>query len=594
MSQSFTPLKRKNDQINNTQEESDHLYQTKELKRVNTVIYDHVGISQSSNGNGGIRMKPLNAFVTPLLTDLYQITMAYSLWKNNRHQVPTVFDLYFRKAPFGGEFTVFAGLEEVIRFVSDFHFTKDECNHIREMIPEVDEGFIEYLSKLNSSELTLYAIKEGSVVFPRIPLIRVEGPMIICQLMETTLLCLVNFASLVATNAARHRLAVGKDKIMLEYGLRRAQGPDGAMSASRYSYLGGADGTSNVLAHCFFGIPIKGTHAHSFVTSYNKEEDLKDRTIVDPQGNTHDLYELAKHYRKELGYTNTVLSELAAFTAYARTFPNGLLSLVDTYDTMNSGVPNFLCLALALHKIGYKAVGIRLDSGDLSYLSKASRRLFTEVGKKYQIDYFEKFRIVASNDLNEPTITALNRQGHEIDVFAIGTNLVTCQAQPALGCVYKLVEIDGAPRIKLSQETSKVTLPGRKTAYRLYGSEGHPLVDLLILEQNNANGDSQNNQVPKVGEKVLCLHPFEEQKRVVVTPKQVELLHQKVFSNGEVCVPLPTLEQVRSFCLHEISKIREDHIRISNPTPYKVSVSKELYDSLHQLWLQSVPIKELE
>ncbi|EGC33132.1 NAPRTase [Dictyostelium purpureum] len=556
----------------------------RELKRATTVNY--VYEDEESKG----KMKPLNGFVGPMLTDLYQITMAYSLWKNNRHEIPSVFDLYFRKSPFGGEFTVFAGLEEVIRFVNDFHYTKENLNHIREMIPECDEEFLEYLGKLDSSKVTLYAIKEGSVVFPRIPLLRVEGPMILCQLFETTLLCLINFASLVATNAARHRIAVGKDKVMLEFGLRRAQGPDGAMSASRYSYLGGADGTSNVLAYCFFGIPIRGTHAHSFVTSYSKSEELHDPTIKDKNGKVHNLLELAMQFRDELGYTTTIVSELVAFVAYARTFPNGLVALVDTYDTLASGVPNFLCVALALNKIGYKAVGIRLDSGDLSYLSKATRKMFKEVGEKYHLDYFAKFQIVASNDLNEPTIIALNRQGHEIDVFAIGTNLVTCQAQPALGCVYKLVEINGSPRIKLSHEANKITLPGRKEAYRLYGGEGHPLVDILISQ----NAADHEKQIPEVGKRVLCLHPFEEQKRVIVTPQKVEKLHHIVFQNGKPTIDLPSLEEIRNYCFDQISKIREDHLRNSNPTPYKVSITKELYDTLHNLWLQSVPIKEMK
>ncbi|EFA77313.1 nicotinate phosphoribosyltransferase-like protein [Heterostelium album PN500] len=588
MSNPSTPLKRKKTEEIIKNGNGDHPVATnayRELKRVNTVNYAY----QESNGH----LKPLNGFVTPLLTDMYQITMAYSLWKNQRHNIHTVFDLYFRKNPFRGEFTVFAGLEEVIRFVSDFHFNDDEVEHIRSLIPDCDQGFIDYLKTLTSKDVTIYALKEGSVVFPRIPLIRIEGPLAVCQLFETTLLNLVNFASLVATNAARHKLAVGKDRVMLEFGLRRAQGPDGAMSASRYSYLGGADGTSNVLAHCFFSIPVKGTHAHSFVTSYNSVSDLVDKTLVGKDGKTYNLFDLALKYRKEMGWTITNESELVAFTAYARTFPNGFLALVDTYDTLNSGVPNYLCLALALNEIGYKAVGIRLDSGDLSYLSKESRKMFKTVGEKYNIDYFNKFQIVASNDLNESTIHDLNRQGHEIDVFAIGTNLVTCQAQPALGCVFKLVEIDGHPRIKLSQETNKVTLPGRKTAYRLFGEAGHPLVDLLLLTPTNAS--SSPDEIPKAGDKVLCLHPFEEQKRVIVTPKAVEELHIKVFDKGQVMTnPLPSLEEVRAFCLSEIQRIREDHLRASNPTPYKVSITKKLYDSLHSLWLESVPIREMK
>jgi len=259
---------------------------------------------------------------------------------------------------------------------------------------------------------------------------------------------------------------------------------------------------------------------------------------------------------------------------------------VDTYDTLNSGVPNFTIVAQALHKLGYKALGVRLDSGDLAYLSKEARHILVKVGEKTQIDYFKAFQIVASNDLNEETINSLNRQGHEIDVFAVGTNLVTCQAQPALGCVYKLVEIDGSARIKLSQEASKVSLPGRKAAFRLYSANEFPLVDLLVP------AETPEDKLPKVGERILCLHPFEEQKRVYVTPAKVEPLHHVVW-DGKVTIPLPTLEESRAFCQKQLSQVREDHLRYLNPTPYKVSVDKALYDLLHGLWLASTPIRDL-
>eukprot|EP01113_Clastostelium_recurvatum_P021628 TRINITY_DN2566_c0_g1_i1.p1 TRINITY_DN2566_c0_g1~~TRINITY_DN2566_c0_g1_i1.p1 ORF type:complete len:578 (-),score=144.49 TRINITY_DN2566_c0_g1_i1:136-1680(-) len=514
--------------------------------------------------------------------------MAYSLWKNGRHERPSVFDLYFRKNPFHGEFTIFGGLEEAVRFLSDFKFKEDQIESLRMMMgPHIDPGFFEWLATLDCSQVTLVALKEGSVVFPRIPLLRVEGPMGVVQLLETTLLCLVNFASLVATNAARHRLAVGKGKEMLEFGLRRAQGPDGGLSASRYTYLGGADGTSNVLAAALFGIPVKGTHAHSYVTSFSSPDDLKDRSVVAKDGSTHDLWERVLAVREELGFTYTNQGELVAFTAYARTFPHAFLALVDTYDTISSGVPNFLTVATTLHRLGYKALGIRLDSGDLAYLSKEARRMFHDTASKVGAEFFRAFTIVASNDLNEETIVALNRQGHEINTFAIGTHLVTCQAQPALGCVYKLVELDGHPRIKLSQEVAKVTLPSRKTAYRLYGSEGHPLVDILV--PFNAPED----QIPQVGKRILCLHPFEEQKRVFVTPTRVECLHHVIWQ-GKLEGKLPTLEENKKYCTSQVAIMREDHLRYLNPTPYKVSVSQELYNMVHELWLQEVPIRDLK
>jgi nicotinate phosphoribosyltransferase len=553
----------------------------RELQRSATVSY-----VPKDDGQNGDRLKPLSTFVSPLLTDMYQITMAYSLWKNNRHEIPATFDLFFRKNPFGGEFTVFAGLEEVVRFVSDFHFKPEQIEHIKAILPHCDAGFFEWLEGVDCSNVKIMAIQEGSVVFPKVPLIIVEGPIGVCQLLETTLLCLVNFASLVATNAARHRLAVGKDKVLLEFGLRRAQGPDGAVSASRYAYLGGCNGTSNVLAYCLFGIPIKGTHAHSYVTSFSSQKDLTERELKGNDGIEYDLWEEVIKARNDLDFHNTNEGELVAFTAYARTFPNSFLALIDTYDTLNSGLLNFVIVALALHRLGYKALGVRLDSGDLAYLSKEARKILVSVGEKYKVDYFKSFQIVASNDLNEQTINSLNRQGHEIDVFAVGTNLVTCQAQPALGCVYKLVEIDGSARIKLSQEASKVSLPGRKVAYRLFSSQEYPLVDLLVPV------DTKQADLPKPGERYLCLHPFEEQKRVYVTPARVEALHNVVW-DGKVTIPLPTLEESRALCQTQIARMREDHLRQMNPTPYKVSVNKGLYDLLHGLWLASTPIRDL-
>lgn len=332
---------------------------------------------------------PASNFVNPLLTDMYQITMAYAYFNDGRQNDPSVFDMFFRKNPFKGEYTIFAGLEEAIRHISSFKFTKDQIDYIREQLPHAEEGFFEYLAGLNCDAVKVYAIPEGSVVFPRTPVMRIEGPLGVCQLLETTLLNACNFASLIATNARRMRQAADaqaglprrqgevepqtKRKSLLEFGLRRAQGPDGAMSASRYAYIGGFDGTSNVLAGKEYSIPISGTHAHSFVTSYTDFSDLK-TTELDGV----DLVKRAQHYQRELGYGATNASELAAFIAYAIAFPKRFLALVDTYDTLNSGVPNFICVALSLKELGYQPLGIRLDSGDLAYLSKEARVFFSE------------------------------------------------------------------------------------------------------------------------------------------------------------------------------------------------------------------------
>ena len=400
--------------------------------------------------------------------------MAYAYWKSKRHEELAVFDLFFRKNPFEGEFTIFAGLEECVRLLQTFRFTAAHIEYLQTLMPMAEPGFWEYLAAVDGSVINVFGAAEGTVVFPRVPLLRVEGPLAACQLLETTFLNLCNYASLVATNAARFRLAAGPDKSLLEFGLRRAQGPDGGMSATRYSYMGGFDGTSNVAAAMKYGIKPSGTHAHSLVSAFVTFDDLPSRLL-----DGLDMVEAALKYRAELGYAVASNGELAAFIAYAQAFPSAFLALVDTYDTLSSGVPNFICVALCLRSLGYTAKGIRLDSGDLAYLSKEARRMFRAADAVFGSS-LASCSVVASNDLNEAVILSLNDQGHEIDVFGVGTNLVTCQAQPALGMVFKLVEINGVPRIKLSQDVGKVTIPGAKDAYRLIGSEGMPLLDVLV------------------------------------------------------------------------------------------------------------------
>ncbi|MDI6792179.1 MAG: nicotinate phosphoribosyltransferase [bacterium] len=530
-------------------------------------------------------MKPANNFVSPMLTDFYQLTMAYAYWKDGKHEEPAVFDVFFRQNPFGKSFTIFAGLEEVLRFVSAYRFADEDIEYIKSLMPGCDAEFFDWLKRADCSKIKIYAVREGSVVFPRIPLIRVEGPLAIAQLLETTILNLVNYAGLVATNAACFRLAVGDEsKVLLEFGARRAQGPDGAVSASRYSVIGGFNGTSNVLAGKLFGLTVKGTHAHSYVSSFSGLDDLKTNSIIDPDGKKHDFVSLALKFRKQLGFNHTNEGELAAFIAYAQAFPEGFLALVDTYDTLNSGVPNFLSVVMALHAIGYKPIGIRLDSGDLAYLSKKAKKMFQQVRERFPVDGFPNLLIVASNDINEATLISLKQQGHEIDVFGIGTHLVTCQTQPALGCVYKLVEVNGKQRIKLSQDVDKVTLPGRKEAYRLIGSEGTALLDLMI---------PVGEAPPRPGERILCRHPFEETKRVYVIPTEVISLHQCVW-DGRINVPLPSVKELRRYTLDQLGLMRNDHLRTLNPTPYKVSVSNRLYDFIHELWMQEAPITEIQ
>ncbi|KAJ8322167.1 hypothetical protein KUTeg_000638 [Tegillarca granosa] len=450
-----------------------------------------------SPGFSRITSKEQNGVIQPILTDLYQITMAYAYWKSGKMHNRAVFDLYFRKNPFRGEFTVFAGLEECVKFLQNFRFTSSDIEYLKRVLPDhIETEFFDYLGSISTKDVCLSAIDEGTVVFPKVPLLIIEGPLPIVQLMETPLLNLINYArcgthlfhvinyaSLVATNGMRFRLAAGPKKTLLEFGLRRAQGPDGALSASRYCYLG---------------------------------DFLPDQVIS---------------------------GELAAFIAYATSFPDGFLALIDTYDVIKSGVPNFCTVAMALHQLGYEPRGIRLDSGDLSYLSKLVRDCFKKVADH--------------NDINEDTIHSLNQQ---------------------------LVEIDSKPRIKLSEDVEKVTIPGRKIAYRLYGSDGNALVDLML---------QPDEKIPGINQRILCRNPFQESKRAYVCPAHVEKLHKVYWKNGEPQLPLPSLQELRTKALNSLHSVRQDHKRALNPTPYKVSVSSKLYTFMHNLWLDNAPIGEL-
>ncbi|KAK6960625.1 nicotinate phosphoribosyltransferase [Biomphalaria glabrata] len=539
-----------------------------------------------------IMSRSSNGVVQALLTDLYQITMAYAYWKSGKMDDISVFDLYFRRNPFQGEFTIFAGLEECIKLMQSFHFSESDIEYLKTVLPsKTDPKFYDYLASLSANDITLSAVPEGEVVFPKVPLITITGPLAVVQLLETPLLNLVNYASLVATNAARFRMAAGPETTLLEFGLRRAQGPDGGLSASRYCYLGGFDGTSNVLAGKMFGIPVKGTHAHAYVTSYITLEDLKIKTLTSLDGSSEfNFIDLCLKYQKELagviGFLpdQVMAGELAAFISYAQAFPEGFLALIDTYDVLKSGLPNFCTVAMALNDLGYQARGIRLDSGDLSYLSNEVKARFVKVANHYSLPWFEKLTIVASNDINEDTIHSLNQQGHSINCYGIGTHLVTCQKQPALGCVFKLVQINKKARIKLSEDVDKVTIPGMKNVYRLYGADGTALVDLL---------QDSSEVPPKQGDRVLCRHPIQESKRAYVIPASVRALHEIWWHNGKVMKPLPTLTELREKTKQSLRTIRQDHKRALNPTPYKVSVSSSLYTFIHELWLESAPIGEL-
>ncbi|MEO8270672.1 MAG: nicotinate phosphoribosyltransferase, partial [Aureliella sp.] len=367
-----------------------------------------------------------------LLTDLYQLTMAYGYWKQGKAEQQAVFHLFFRSNPFQGGYAIAAGLGPVLDFVKSFRFFASDVEFLETLTgndgqPLFEKAFLQYLAELHLA-LDIDAIPEGTLVFPHEPLLRVRGPILQCQLLETALLNIINFQSLIATKAARIVMSARGDAV-LEFGLRRAQGIDGALAASRAAFIGGCAATSNVLAGKQFGIPVKGTHAHSWVMSFD--------------------------------------TELEAFGAYAAAMPNNCVFLVDTYDTLD-GVRHAITVGNWLRETGHEMVGIRLDSGDLAWLSIEARKLLDAAG-------LHDATIVASNDLDERLIASLKQQGATIGVWGVGTKLVTAYDQPALGGVYKLGAIEDVtghwhPKIKLSEQWIKTSTPGIQQVRRYYDS----------------------------------------------------------------------------------------------------------------------------
>jgi len=518
--------------------------------------------------------KPHSDWVTPMLTDLYQITMVYSYFMLGKHRENAVFDVFFRKAPFKGTFAVFCGLEDVLRFVKNFLFTEEHIEWLKLQKPTWDDTFWDYLRNLDCSALRIDALEEGTVCFPRVPMLRLEGPLGLLQLLETTILNSVNYATLMATNAARHRLVVGPKPILLEFGLRRAQGPDGGCSASRYSYIGGYNGTSNVAASFKFGVPMKGTHAHSYVTSFSGWGDFPmDRKMlaVNPgakrRGNEIDLVGRVRHWRKELDPTKaTHEGELVAFTSYAVDFAVGFLALIDTYNTMGSGVVNFAIVAMALLEAGYRPIGIRIDSGDLGQQSYQIKEYFERLAKKYKQEAFRSFAIMASNDIDEKALAELSKT--EVSGYGVGTNLVTCKGNPALGGVYKLVELKGEARIKLSAERFKTTIPGKKQCYRIFDDEGVMQCDVLSL--------AEEKESPEEGV------AFKAAKwmgggRVDLRPGSVKPLLQPFWAQGRVVAKLPKIDQLRERVMKNIWEIPEAMTKRDSPTPYEVLLHEKLH-----------------
>lgn len=459
-----------------------------------------------------------------LHTDLYQINMVYTYWKDNMHQRRAVFDLYFRKLPFENGYAIFAGLEKIVEYIENFRFTEDDIAYLREL--QFEEGFLHYLQNMKFTG-TIRSMKEGEVVFQNEPLLRIDSPLGEAQIIETALLNIVNYQTLIATKAARMKHAAGNEEL-LEFGTRRAHEFDAALWGTRAAFIGGFSSTSNVRAGKRFGIPVAGTHAHSFVQAYR--------------------------------------DEYIAFKKYAETHEKCVF-LVDTYDTLKSGVPNAIRVAQEFgNKINF--YGIRLDSGDMAYLSKEARKMLDDAG-------FTNTKIIASSDLDEYTIMHLKSQGAKIDVWGVGTKLITSFEQPALGAVYKIVAIeneagDMTDTIKISSNPAKITTPGLKRIYRIINQmNNHSEGDYIALEAEDPNKE----------ERLKMFHPIHTYISKFVTNFEARELHHTIFANGERTYELPDIQEIQQYAKNSLSFLWEEYKRTLNPEEYPVDLSKLCWDN---------------
>ena len=460
-----------------------------------------------------------------LLTDLYQLTMGYGFYRQNKHEEEVVFDLFFRKNALI-TYSLAAGLQQAIEYLLSWHFDEEDIAYLRSL-KLFDEDFLEYLRTMKFTG-DVYAVREGEPVFPGEPILTVKAPLIQAQFAETALLNIINHQTLIATKSYKICRATHGRGVVMEFGLRRAQGPDAGISGARAAVIGGCASTSNVIAAQKFDIPVAGTMAHSWVMDYPTE------------------YE--------------------AFRAYAEAYPENCLLLVDTYDTLRSGVPNAIKVFKELKEKGYKPKGIRLDSGDLAYLSKKARKMLDEAG-------FSEALICVSGDLDERSINSLIQQGAQIDSWGVGTRLITSEDLPALGGVYKLAAViheDGSmtPKIKLSDNTAKITNPAFKKLYRLYDkTDGMAIADLITLRDEEID-DSKP---------LTLFHPVETWKQHEVENFYAEELQHTIVKDGKLVYKFPKLMEIRAFSQERLSKFWEEYLRLDVPHVYKVDLSKKLH-----------------
>ncbi len=469
-----------------------------------------------------------------LLTDLYELTMMQGYFKSHAEEV-VVFDMFYRRNPSDGGYAIAAGLDQMIEYIKNLRFSPEDISYL-ESLGIFDADFLDYLRGFRFHG-DIYAIPEGTVVFPREPLVKVIAPIMEAQLVETAILTIINHQSLIATKASRVVYAAQGDGIM-EFGLRRAQGPDAGVYGARAAMIGGCIGTSNVLAGQLFDVPVKGTHAHSWIMSFPDE------------------------------YT--------AFRTYADLYPSACCLLVDTYDTLKSGVPNAIRVFTEMREAGIplKNYGIRLDSGDLAYLSKKARKMLDAAG-------FQDAYISASSDLDEYLIDSLKMQGCKITSWGVGTNMITSKDCPSFGGVYKLAAIQGEdghfiPKIKLSENTAKVTNPGNKTVYRIYEKDVHKVKADLICLADETFDEAQD---------LVIFDPIETWKHTKLkagTYTMRELL-VPVFRQGECVYTSPSVMEIRAFCQQELDSLWDETRRLVNPHEMYVDLSDKLFDMKKKL-----------
>lgn len=463
-----------------------------------------------------------------LLTDLYQLTMGQGYFNEGKHEQLAAFDVFFRPKKLI-TYSVAAGMEQVADYLENLHFNEDDIEYLRSLAI-FTEDYLHYLSELRFTG-DMISVREGELVFPYEPILTIRAPMVQAQLVETAILTFVNHETLIASKAAKicHEAGGG----VMEFGLRRAQGADAGIYGARAAMIGGCVGTSNVYAGKLFNVPVSGTMAHSWVMNFS--------------------------------------SELEAFRAYARSFPENCLILVDTYDTLKSGVPNAITVFNELRQAGYEPKGIRLDSGDLAYLSKKARKMLDAAG-------FEKAIICASGDLDEESIRSLRSQGAKIDSWGIGTKLITSADMPALGGVYKLAAVfengEEIPKIKLSDTTEKITNPGQKEIYRLYdNATGRAIADYIVR-----SGETVDTSRP-----LELFHPVETWKRMTIRNFSARSLRTTWFEGGKRVAERKTLQEINAYFNAEYARFWEEYTRMDLPHIYKVDLSLALYTLKSQM-----------